>query len=538
MRSDPVLAEVAEGIARAVTQGVLNLAPQARNPSAARPPDLAPPAAANLRLHLADEETWEAVEARPGNLCRGDAAYDIPAWGPGERSAAEALSERRAALAPDLDTIDEDKAVDLARLYVSLGFGAEARAVLEAMAPRHPDSQILRAMADVIDGVPPPPEVFDTEVDCPGRAQLWVALATGVPADPEAVTVAISELPLALRRYVGPRLIELFLREGDQATAEAIRSAIDRAAGPHGAPFDLAAARLDADREASVGLASLRTLADEPSPASDEALATLLEIARDSGSTVDPTSLARAEMRAEDLRGTAQGARLEIGLLHGLLLNGEADEAALRLRRVIEDGRLREDDTARLAKATLSELARNGSDEEVLVHAAAFRGKVSDMLREDSAGEQVAARLLDLGLPGLARSYLPSEPPGRDGAMLLAARLSLLEGDPEGALSLLERMRHKGPDALGTMEQAFRSLGRAEDAAEARRALARIEAGEGEDPEETASPRLPDPPATADGATSEPGPVAGESGSPRQLVVASEAARRGVDALLAAHPRP
>ena len=524
--ADAAFESIAEGIARAVTQGVLSLSPEAQGDPPVPRPAGAPTEGPNLRLRLAGEEAWQPDEPPPGHRCLGDAAYDVAAWGPGDRPPAEVLAERRSVLAPDLDTTDESRAVDLARLYLSLGFGAEARAVLDSMAPRHPDAGLLSAMADVIEGVPPPPDVLGDEAPCPGRAQLWTALATGSVAEPEAVTVAVSELPLVLRRHLGPRLIDIFLSGGDGATAEAIRAAVDRAAGPHGTPFDLAAARLDAGTGADRGMDSIRDLATSPSPSSDEALILLLEVAHGAGTPVDAASMARAEMRAEDLRETPEDRRLEIGLMRALLRAGEPGRAATRLRRAIADASLAADDARALARATLSALAREGADDAVIVHAAAFRGEVSGWLRGDPAGRELAARLLDLGLPDLAGAYL-AEDPADPGGLALAARLRLGSDDPAGALEILDRIAEPGHEALRTREQALRTLGRTAEADAVRVALGGSGAADGAEPPASGDTGRPAE------ASVEPAPAPGDGTSPRELVEASAAVRQRIDALLA-----
>ncbi len=343
--------------------------------------------------------------------------------------------------------------------------------------------------------------------------------------------VAVSELPLVLRRHLGPRLIEIFLAGGDSATAEAVRAAVDRAAGPHGTPFDLAAARLDAGTGADRGMASIRDLATSPSPSSDEALILLFEVADGADAPVDAAAMARAEMRAEDLRGTPEGRRLEIGLMRALLSAGEPGRAATRLRRAIADGSLAADDARALAGATLSALALEGADDEVLVHAAAFRGEVSDWLRGDPAGQELAARLLDLGLPDLAGAYLAEEP-ADPGGLALAARLRLRSDDPAGALAVLDRIAEPGPEALRTREQALRTLGRTAEADAIRVALDGGGAADGAEPaasEETAE--------TTE-APAEPAPAPGDGTSPRELVETSAAVRQRIDALLAETARP
>jgi hypothetical protein len=303
-----LLNQLAEGIARATTQGALRLADPPGPTGTPTVPGPVAPAAANLRLRLPGEEAWLPSEPGPESPCPRNADLDVASWGPGDRTPAEAIMALRHSLAEDIDSVEEERALNLARLYVSLGFGAEARAVTEAMAQRHPQAQLLLAMALIVDGEPGPPVLPDALAECAGRAQMWTALATGQATDAADVTAAVSELPLVLRRSVGPRLIEIFLAAGDAGTAETIRAAIDRAAGPHGAPFDLAAAQIDMGREAR------RKAEDNPRPGGRD----LSVVGRRPGGAARGRARATrggrprlcshlAATRADDLRGTPAG---------------------------------------------------------------------------------------------------------------------------------------------------------------------------------------------------------------------------------------
>ncbi len=507
-----LLNQLAEGIARATTQGALRLADPQGPTGAPAVPGTAAPAAANLRLRLPGEEAWVPAGPGPDSTCPRDADLDLAGWGPGDRTPSEAIMALRHSLAEDIDSVEEERALDLARLYLSLGFGAEARAVISAMAPQHPQAPLLTAMALIVDGEPGPPGALDALAGCAGRARLWTAVATGEATDAADVTAAISELPLVLRRSLGPRLIEIYLAAGDEATAGAIRAAIDRAAGPHGAPFDLAAARIDVERAPTSGLQTMRDLAAETSPSSDDALALLLEVAHGRGEAVDAASIALAETRADDLRGTAAGVRIQTGLIRALLRAGDFAEAALRLG----GGELPKSTAAVLAPEFFAALAETGPDEDVLIHAAALRAEFGEIVRDTAAGPAIATRLLDLDLPQLARDFVP-EAASDAATTALLARMRLMSGDPAGALELLEELRQPGPEQLGLKADALRALGRRDEVDAIRSQM-------------TGDPVVGDPAAALSAAAA--------GGSPREIVGASEEARRQLDALLAAYPAP
>jgi hypothetical protein len=518
--ADALLNELAEGIARATSQGALDLAPGAEDWGGTVPAANMPePPSENILLRLPGEEAWLSEEVHSDSSCPPDGSFDIAAWGPGDGDAASAITARRSTLARDIDAADEEGALALARLYVSIGFGAEARATLQLMAPRHPDAPLLTAMSRIVDGEPVAPGVFDELGDCAGRAQLWVTLASGNLIKKDEVIVAFSELPLDLRRHLAPRLIEVLLQGEEEATAETIRAAVERAAGPHGPAFELAAARLDVEREEASGLQSMRDIAAATSPSSDDALALLLEVAHQKDEPVDPASITRAATRAQDLHGTVMGGRLLNGLIRAHLRRGEFDEAALRLG----SGEVEPEQAALLAEEFFGALAKRGPDDAVLVHGAGFRSTFAQQLRDTPAGLAISSRLLDLGLPDLARSYMP-EIPRNPAALLQAARLHFLSGNPDEALDFLARVPTPTPDHLRLRADVLSALGQQAQAQAIRQEL------DGAD----ASGEVAAGPSTASAVAEPQGPTS----SPRQIVVATEEARRRIDELLAAAPRP
>jgi hypothetical protein len=455
----------------------------------------------------------------PDSICPPDSSFDVASWGPEDGDAAAAMTANRSRLAQDIDAANEEDGIALARLYVSIGFGAEARATIQSIAPRHPDARLLSAVSLIVDGEAAASGILEDIRGCAGRAQLWVTLASGTLGKKEEVIVAFSELPLALRRHLGPRLIDVLLNGGEESTAETVRAAVARAPGPHGPAFELAEARLNVDREEASGLETMRDIAANTSPSSDDALALLLEVAHQRDEAVDPASVARAATRADDLHGTAMGARLLNGLIRAHLRRDEFDEAALRLG----SGDVAPEPAVLLAGEFFAALAERGPDDAVLVHGAGFRGAFSQYVRDTPAGLAISSRLLDLGLPDVAGDYMP-EVPADSAAVLLAARLQFVTGNPDGALDLLSREPTPEPDQLRLRADVLWALGRRDEAEAIRAEL---------DGAETAGASAAHQ-STAPGRAAPQAPVS----SPRDIVVASEEARRRIDEILAAAPSP
>jgi hypothetical protein len=232
---------------------------------------------------------------------------------------------------------------------------------------------------------------------------------------------------------------------------------------------------------------------------------------------VDAPSVALAGTRADDLRGTPEGLRLQTGLIRALLQRDAFDAAALRL----SSGGLPPATTAALATEFFAALAERGSDDAVLVHGAGLSAMLAEFVVDAPAGHAIASRLLDLGLPDLAQNFLalsPSDPT----TVFLTARMKFLSGNPQDAIALLDRLSAVTPEHLRLRADALWSIGRTEEAALIRRDLDGTEAG---------SEGVADGPVGTTPA--EPG-----GSSPRDIVVASEAARQQIDALLAVTPTP
>lgn len=522
---------LAEGVARAASQGSLRLAPGSSPSGTSIAPTGAAPGG-NLRLRIPGEEDWLSVDPVERDHCLEQDGLDIGAWSSAGVDPAEQIAAAWTQIADAADGVDEDRGLDLARLFISFGFGAEARAVIAALAPRHPDAAILDALAHIVDADSPPPGILDNQADCPGRAQLWLALATSIPGTPDDVLVAVSELPLPLRRHLSARLISIYLEAGDKPTAEAIRASVGRAAGPHGDGFNLAAARLDAADQQPHGLRTVRNLAQSASPVADEALALHLALGNQGGPPPEPPAMARAEIRADDLRGTDTGFRLETELIMAALRIDDFELAGSRLADAITAGLLPDERADALVAEYVSALAERASDETVLVHAAAMKDTILSRPYSAPGRSALAQRLADLGFARLARDYLPT---GVDGGsdLALTAEVLLLAGDPLRALALLEDVVAPDDRQLGVRAAALRALDRLEEAATLYDSL-----GDRRTAEELR--RMAGPPAglPVRRAASPGGDGNAAPPSLPALMDASEAARTSVATMLQDLPRP
>ena len=509
-RNTSTLDRLAEGVARAASRGALRLAPRPDSSAAPDTPvvSIGGASEANLRLRIPGEEEWTGEPAQDAR-CLGDHGFDLAAWSPPGSDPAALIASARGRLTETMDNVDEARAVDLARLYIALGFGAEARAVIALLAPRSEQADVLGALAHIVDDDPILIAGLDDQVDCPGRAQLWIALAIGHPGTPEDTLVAIAELPLALRRHLAARLIAIFLEAGDPATAEAIRATVQRAPGPHGDGFELASARIDSELRSPAGIAKIRDLSQGASPVADAALELYLALGNEADSPAEPPVLAQAETRADDLRGTESGARLEAELILAAIRTGDFDLAGSRLANALAAKRLpdaREDD---LVAQYVTALASNATDEVLLVNAAAFEDAFAAHSVRGSSASELARRLVDLGFWRLARAYAATD---QSLDLALEAELRLQAGDPDAALALIDGLAEPDERHLAVRTAARLSLDRLAET---------TRLGSGPAAPAATPPRQP-----------------GEGAALPDLIAASETERARLEDLLRDLPRP
>jgi len=166
--------------------------------------------------------------------CPSPALLDVSNWGEPDRML-EGLAQRRHNLVSPALLFSQDGSLTLARYYVWLGFGAEARAVL---ALNTPDDQ---TMTDAEEAVHIMSGVMDTLPtsggsawrECRGAAQMWAFLAdtsAESPLPPAKMNIirAFEGLPNHLKHHLGPMLFDRFIAAEDKDAAESIRRSMSR----------------------------------------------------------------------------------------------------------------------------------------------------------------------------------------------------------------------------------------------------------------------------------------------------------------------
>lgn len=562
-RLDPLRAALLAQISRGAAAGVVEMAEHPALPDPARTGT-----SDGVGMRIAEGElpglsSKSGRDAAPnlsadGGPCLADADLAVGGWmlpGP----VAEQLGPGRAGLLGEFDAPDADAIHRAARLYIALGFGAEARQFLDILGQgEEGEDATLRAMSHVTDQEPGGEAVFGPMAGCDTAAALWSALVLTAAGGAEpsqvkalneaAVARGFSALPLHLRRYFGPPLVDLFLGAGQDETARQIRDAILRAPGDAGAKVALMDARFDlATGDGQDAGKIAQDVAKEAGPQSPEALVTLVEAALQSGAAL-PDNLP-ATLRA--FLGDAQGTTLETPLHRAILLASalQGDFA----------GAFAELPASPESAADLWALAATGADDNLfLAQSVSAAAKGVPAVSRDT-GFAVAQRLQGLGFPKQALAWLGVVGPEEDGpTRLLAAQAAMALGDARAAGALVaglddpeaQKIRAAAVLQLGDAAAAAEALDKAGDTAGRDRALTWTQdwpklAQAGADPWKSAAALTDAATAAAAGpagdATLAPGQAPdtarAEATTPlargNALVADSAAARAAVDALLA-----
>lgn len=419
---DRLLRELSLGAARGVVD--LALAPDHPGPL----PEGGPP---GLRITaepgFAPRQGGGAPPATIDPACVADTALAVETWG-GAGDAGQQLATARSLLAGERDRPAPAQAGQAARMLIHLGFGAEARQVIRSLAADLPDSDLLLALAALVDGQPDPSAAFAAMERCDSAAALWAILARQQlrPSEPIAAAAALrafSALPLHLRRHLALPLSQRFSAQGDAESVRRVRNALAWSVGPDDPAARLLTAVLPGEQGRAAALTAL-VAADRSNPA---ALMALVETQFSEGKPVAPDLVADLAALRHSLRpdrATAAGMTRALALAQAL----SADFAAAFT-------------TAAELPATMTDiwalLATNGPDSALLHHAVLGPDAPRPRLAEKQA-LRVAERLAGLGFPAEAVRWLRHGAAGdAAGAVVAQAEFAWQDADlPTAAAAL------------------------------------------------------------------------------------------------------
>lgn len=412
-----------------------------------------------------------------GTTCVKEALLDIASWGDDARPVSDQIAETRRNLSGEFDRANPEGVEKAIKLYLYLGFGAEARQLAGAFDTPSEGAALWQALGFLMDDQPDPGHVFAGQSACDGPAALWSFLADatlvkGDPVNEGAIRLAFSALPLHLRQLLGLKLSERFLAIGNENAARALSDSISRAGGGTGHEAKLIEAELNLHR----GDADLA-----------ENLAN--EVLQDPGQDRLQALIAQVEARVAQKRPIAVDTVLALdAFLSGI--EGTAEEGHLRETLMLAQASSGDFASAFQAlpdfpgqRATLWDLLSTlASDEVFLTHAVLDRAAPPPQVPDDIASA-IARRLAGMALGPPAQQWLNTvEHPDP----LLAAEIALLTHDAPAALKRLPQsdedavlaMRLKTLEALGDFDLQAALVEKSGDFPSA--AVARAKAGDWE----------------------------------------------------------
>lgn len=474
-------AALIEQLGRAASQGLIIadiddpqadiqeiIAPKERiNRAGTLPTDPPPGDLSHVRVKTrVDLDAREAVGkselTSTGEECLLASKFDISRWGP-EMAPYLDLSDYRGALIGEFDVADSEAVLDLARYYIFLSFGAEAKSTLREFGVIVQDADLLAAMAEIVDqGHVSELGRLKGQISCNRPSAMWAVLGSdkiskGDEINRAAVLQAFSALPLHLRRHLGPTLSMRFLDIDDTDTASTIRNAIRRAPGNDGDGYDM----LDAKLELSLGhqdvaTQKLETLVREGGSLSSEALATLIKTKLSEGEQVSEAMAEDALAVSFSLQNTPLGAELLRVSIAATIQNGDSKKALDQVARAQRDQALESDSVSALLNDAYLGFASSASDIEFMRRTLSSTGRLDIAMLTASPRRAIAGRMLDLGFAVEAREILSAVqdiPTPED--RILFARASLMQGRAQVAVGYLAGI--EGEEANFLRAQAFQA---------------------------------------------------------------------------------
>ncbi|MBZ8117547.1 hypothetical protein KUD11_02690 [Roseovarius sp. LXJ103] len=549
--------QLTQQIARAATLGLLDTRPireetQAQTSVVAAVSPVVQALPPNNNLHaerVVDrgilQPTKQAVQTASGQSCIGDQYFDLASWG-SDTTFASQIGAARAALSGEFDRTPPDAAVNLARLYLFFGFGAEARQALRMAEVDLKTATVYGALAEILETGATRSSTLSGQIGCDAPVALWSAMSYEVlppnmPAEMDAVLRALMALPTHLRRHIGPQLARKLVAGGRASAAERVLRIVDRIPEEPAAEQALARAEFSIAEGMPEGAdADLEIVVDANAEGSAEALVKRIDTRLKTGRAVPPEMADLAGAYAHEYRDAPLGKALSRAYIEAMAASGDFDTAmaeATRLERDLSDAAK---DTI---LATMLRLLTDNADDLTFLRIGTELSQTADRVSPETANA-VAARMIALGFADLARPFVSPSTTGfpLQQRRLLRAEIAILASSPRAAqIELLgvegdgaDRLRARALSMLGEHLEAhaiYLSLGDMDAAL--REALL---AEEWQQTVNIADPALADMVAASVATLSEDS--AGVLARNKALLESSQSARETIDALLGARVLP
>ncbi len=379
-----------------------------------------------------------AVQTATGDPCVASDLLAVGQWGT-NGAFSKQIGLARTSLTEEFDRYRPGAALELARLYVFFGFGAEAIQVIESMDVQGAAAEAVIGIAQLIDLERMDGSLFDDQTDCVSDAALWSMLSSGRVTPEEqpnvdAILRALIDQPDHLKALLGARVARM-LAGANRATAAArVLRILDRQPHNGGDAQIMAQAETDLStgqvESADLGL---KDVVASNGALSSEALVRRIENRLAEGDPVPPELVELAGAYAHEQRDSPVGAEIALAYIGSLAASGQYDRAFEELKEPSFDKAKKE--SMKSTNVVISYATKNASDLSFLKHLMSAGG-VPIVGLTDTIANEVANRLINLGFHAEAKAYLSG--PAAGGALndrrLLRAEINLAENEPRSAI--------------------------------------------------------------------------------------------------------
>lgn len=453
---DDVQARLAKEVGIAATRGMLTTNPSARRPKqipgldpiefpelaegSPLPQDTPDGPINNMRITSSMDlpgrrTSTGSAQSISGLICPRDELLNFADWNDG-LPITEQIGTLRQQLYGEFDRLDHKVALDLAKLYLHFGFGAEAKHLLTQLEISRKETDLLISIAEIIDfGHTVTATNLSELIDCSTDIALWAILADSTldvsgQIDPAPALLALNKLPVHLRRFLAPMLSQRLRGHGDADAATTALRNLERLPQTLPVAAQLAQAEIAiTEGEVSTGTSQLARVIEANTENSPEALIALVEAKLDQGLAVAPETAELVQAFAEELQDTTLGPKLRHTHVLALIRSGQFDAAQSAIAE-LNSGSKKKGET-NLRALFLNELTTAAEDVVFLDHffAHARRDTIELASKEKI---KLAARLMNLGFAEATQAVITAIPdrPKTTERQLLAARAALALGQP------------------------------------------------------------------------------------------------------------
>ncbi len=273
--------------------------------------------------------------------CPSPGLIDVSNWGDPDRMI-EGLAQRRHALVSPALLLSQNGPLTLARYYVWLGFGAEARAVLALSGSDEPIMTDAEGAVHILSGIVDelPSLGGGAWSECQGAAQMWAFLAdtsvgSPLPSAKRSIIRAFEGLPNHLKHHLGPMLFDRFIAVADKDAAETIRRSMSRSLENRSPQIELLEAKALLDSgDVDTALQLFSGLAKGSDAVAIQALMLLAEASLQNGTELPDWAVEGLRAQASIYKGTPDGVPIRDLLLAHFVAEGRIAEVLSYLEEV------------------------------------------------------------------------------------------------------------------------------------------------------------------------------------------------------------